>query len=226
MSSLQIPVKIEDVESILDTEFEADFSQVSFDNISKEKQLDTAFLYFRNTGFSFKPDFSKCTDQQIADVLKTYITTEYDVPNKYLQLLWIKLVLHKANADVEDDILSAEQTNNVAEILKDLVDELASFILSLPVYGLVLLAKDGKYVDDGSFDRSNFSEFKTNLYNILKDEAIEETLQILQIEDVGIKAKFYNIYFQKDNAALSEVMKNIQQFGLLYEIFKVANNEQ
>ena len=226
MSSLQIPVKIEDVESILDKEFDADFSNVAFDTISKEKQLDTAFLYFRNTGFKFKPDFTKCSDEKIAEVLKTYITTEYDVPNKYLQLLWLTLVLSKVNATIDNSILTQQQIVHIADILKDLVDELSSFIVSLPIFGLMLLAKDRKYVDDGSFARSNFSEFNTNLYNILNDEMLEDVLQALQTANIDAKAKFYNIYFQQDNVQLVGAVKNIQQFGLLYEIFKVASNEQ
>lgn len=225
MNSLSIPIKLEDAEHYLGKEIEVDFSKIEFGNISKEKQLNTAFLYFRNTGFDFKPDFSNCTNEQIANILKVYLTTEYDVPNKYFQLLWLKLVLHKVDVDVNDGILSYSQTAYISEMLSSLVDELMTFILSLPIYAVLLLAKDEKYADSKNFDESCYSEFGINLYNILQDEQLEEVLQILQIESPETKTKFYRNYFKKDNLGLVEAVKNIHQFGLLYEIFKATNIE-
>ena len=124
MNSLQIPVKIEDVESILDKEFDADFSNISFDGIPAEKQVETAFLYFRNTGFKFRPDFTKCSNQRIADVLETYLKTEYDVPNKYLQMAWLQLLFRQVDEDFVNELVSDEQLDAVEDILKPLIEEL------------------------------------------------------------------------------------------------------
>ena len=214
MKSYQIPLKIEEIEQVLDTEFLVDFNNICFDGIPEEKQIETAFLYFRNTGFNFKPDFSKCSIEKIADILETYICTEYDVQNNWLQTIWLQLVLEQIGAEIiECNILSEDQISQLGKLLKNLVTELASFIISLPVYSLSLIKSN--YANDGSINRTNFSEFGINLYNILQNDLLEEILVHLQLNNQMLLPKFYNIYFQKNNTQLNDIVKNIKQFSLL-----------
>ena len=225
MHKFSIPVDIADVEKVLDDGFIADFSKIKFDRISDDQQLNTAFLYFRNTGFNFIPDFSNCNIQRIAEILETYLSSEYDVPNIYLENIWLILVLRRFKA--EHDIstkLSEESLVQLDDLLAEYIDELVVFINSLPAFGLFIDEKLRSIVLDGSLQRTNFSKFGANLYNILSNEkfnAVIATIQSCNYDTV----KFYNMYFTEDNVNLIKIIRNISTFGILSEIIGLINEQ-
>jgi hypothetical protein len=77
MINTGLPYKLEEITEISETGAAVDMSDVNFPGIDDDKQIATALIFLRNTGFkNVSLDFSKCDYETKCKYLTEYLTSE------------------------------------------------------------------------------------------------------------------------------------------------------
>lgn len=216
-----LPFNISELESLRELEsIEVDMSKPNFpENLDPIK---TSFIYMRNIGFhNLKQDFSGLTKEDKFKYLEQYISTNIDISDYCLPLIytWGSIIADFYNEEMS--ILTEQETKEFVESHKDLIDQIRNFIISLPVYAMYRFKHEELYTLD-DIEHSDYDGFGPNLYTILK--YLDISLVIFQINIENTSPVFYDKYFTVENNQLMEVIETTPMMAALNALATSEDN--
>lgn len=216
-----MPFAIDELETLREQEvLEVDMSKPNFpENLDPIK---TSFIYMRNIGFhNLKQDFSGLAKEDKFKYLEQYISTNIDISDYCLPLIytWGSIIADFYNEELS--ILTEQETKEFVESHKELIDQIRKFVVSLPVYAMYRFKHEGCYTLD-DIEHSDYNGFGPNLYTVLS--YLDLSLVIFQTSEENLSPVFYDKYFTVENNQLMEVIENTPMMAALNALATSEDN--
>lgn len=208
-----LPYNMSEMEEIKNNGAIVDMSDIKFPGIPKDKIQRTAFIFFRNTGFNVKLDFSKCTFEEKEAFLIAYLTENLDVKPSEFATSYIKIFNRLIGNDINIEcILLDEEIDQFIKNHEELLSKLFQFINSLPVFALFYFSLNDKAYTLSDIERSDENIINDNFYYIISRD---EFISIFD-NDAGVAPLFYTQLFTFENTKLLQAVQSLPFFSILH----------
>ena len=212
-----LPYNNQDLGFIQQNSAFVDMSSINFPNIKKEKQIETALIYLRNTNFNVQYDFSKCSFQQKKNFLIQYFTNNYILNIPQLNNTWMYILLYVNGYKNEynyECILNKEQLNSFLQIYQQLIITIIQVIISLPVF-LTLNITEVKI--NNNINQNNQFFINNNIINLFE----YQDFILLYENAMSLESLNFTKIFKRQNNQLFNAINNKLPFG--YIIYGLLN---
>lgn len=202
-----------------------DFSCVTFSKDYQEN-VSTAFIYLRNIDFCGTIDFSNLTYEQKSLVLLSYIKRDLkDLMIKQLDHAIFRSFFPNVVHRDEWSLFSEDESMRFHHDNKAILDEIRSFIVSVPLYVMSLDT-------NGDLDRTfvgitHTDEIPTSyecILTLLKYNYSDALCITNQGED-RIEPRFYDRVFRYENGTLADIVRNSLYSRIYRNIISIATND-
>ena len=217
----KIPFDITQLQTIQQNGAIVNISDINFQHINSDKQIDTALIYIQNTKTDITFIFNQNSFLQKEQFLIKYITLNYIINSKQFTDTWLTILFHLENKNIsfKQNILTHNQILLFLNKNKSLCQSLLNVILSFPYFYIKVMQKQKCVYNLPQKDEYTF--FNNNIINFLKYQ------QIIDLFNVNLelyKPKDYTKIFNNYNIDLFNAIVNNELFGCI--IYGMLNNKQ
>lgn len=196
-----LPYKFEDMVEIGDNGAIVDMSILNFDNIDKDKRVEAAYIFLRNTSFkNIHLDFSNCDYDMKSQYLTTYIHSDIFVKNSELAEELSNIMLDYYNIADEtrrDGVFTEEERAKFISDNPETWSRISSVLISIMAYLVIRLIRYSKLDESMTSFEIRETDISANVFNILQFSEVFRILAQITSEDTPIY--FYdNLFSQKD----------------------------
>lgn len=191
-----------------------------------DENINTAFIYLRNIDYVGMLDFSDYTYEQKELVVMKYI--ERDIQELSLKQLDDSIMRFFCNCQVAEaygvsSIFTDEEIQIFISKHKSLLQDIESFMLSIPLYILSL----GKEQTDASYDYSKVKHcdkklvFYQAVLSLIGNRCFNILLLTLSLDrKYGGEKLFYDAYFSYGNQVLADLVSKTTFSKLYAEVYR------
>lgn len=201
-------------------------SDIKFQHLPDEKQIQTALIYIQNTNVDIEFIFNQSTYLIKQQFLIKYLTKKYICNIQQFVETWITILFNYQNKKIflQKNILSQQEITLFIQKNQQICKQLLQVILSLPQFYISSL----NALIDSSIEKNTEIYFNNNIINLIKYNCI------LQLYDIDFtKYQYYNytkIFYPSNFNLHSAIIDNTPIatiiFGLLHDkqlINKILN---
>lgn len=206
-----LPYRMEEITEIAQNGAVVNMDSLSFPTIPEDKQISTAFIFLRNTGFPLVSlDFSRCSYEKKEAYLQEYLETDMLVKYEEFSDTVIAVLdsLFFQNTGNMESFLVSEECQKFISRNKKLLLKLLQFLASVPVYALYRLKLNGE-----AYSLSDIPETEVkigiNYLNLLS----YEDMQYIMFH-TGLEPLFYTKIFTEDNNELFSAL-SVNGLGIM-----------
>lgn len=227
MNYLTLPLDISSIENI---DFENNIIDMS-DLRFPDNKIRSAFIFIRNADLDMNFDFSKCSYETKEEFVLMYIKGNINVKLPIIRDTLIDIIISKyTNENIIIGIFTRDEINKFINDNIDLVNELCTLVISLPILGVYHYSKSDSSISnminfDNEFEYTNYDEINFNNFSFLTEsELFTVLIQII----TDYTPKFYSKYFDGvDQIAIARINSNLPIINLLNIFFapeEIQNN--
>lgn len=210
-----LPYDIDLMNNIAEHGAIVDMSSLKFPGIDKDKQIYTALIFLKNTGFDVTLDFSQCSFKEKEEYLLLYLQKDVSIKNPEFAKTWIEILLTELTLEIEmQGFLAPEEIKLFIKRNQDsYISNIKSFIASLPVYAMYRYYLNDKAYTLNDIKHSDYSQISNNICKLfaMYPEEIMFIFSTIEKEPV-----FYEKLFTVENNELFDSLQNLPFFQLLY----------
>ena len=217
-----LPYNMGDMDEIKNNGAIVDMSDIQFPNITADKNQRTTFIFFRNTGFDVKLDFSSCSFEEKEAFLLAYLTENIDVKQSEFVKSYIKILNRAVGNDINVEcILTDVEIEQFVKKNYAFITSILKFINSLPVFAMFYFSLNGEVYDMEDFEKTDENIINDNFYYVISaDEAIT-----LFDHELQIPPMFYNQLFTFENEKLFHAVQKLPFFSILHGLCTTDTSE-
>lgn len=212
MKRTGLPYDMGEMDEIKNNGAIVDMSDINFPGIPTEKIQRTTFIFFRNTGFDVKLDFSKCSYKDKEAFLLAYLNENIDVKQSEFATSYTKILNYAAGNNINTDCILTDQ--EIVEFIKsnsELVTTLLQFSISLPVFAMFYFSLNAEVYDLSDFKKTD-NTINDNFLHVITTEGFISLLD----NEVNVEPLFYNKLFTFENEKLLAAVQTLPFFSILY----------
>jgi hypothetical protein len=208
-----LPYDMSQMDDIKNNGAIVDMSDIKFPGIPVEKIPRTAFIFFRNTGFDVKLDFSKCSFEQKELFLTDYLVYNIDVKLSEFATSYVKILNRFIGNDIDVEcILTNEEIDLFIENHNKDIHTLLQFFMSLPIFTMFYFSLNGEGYSLDDIEKTDQDFINDNLYHIIETDGFV----VLYDNELEIQPLFYEKLFTFDNPKLLQAVEKLPFFSILH----------
>lgn len=211
MLKTRIPYDIERIEEIRERGAIADMSAPDFPGIADDRQLRTAMVFLRNTGFDVKLDFSACDYDEKRDYLLLYLQEKIEIRYKEFSDTWTRIIMEALGLESgRPSILAEDEIARFISENREYIRHVINFIYSLALYAMYRYSLNGKAYGMEGFKTSDADDISANICYVLESP---ETIMVYSMEDEPV---FYTKLYRVENNKLFDALQKLPFMSLLF----------
>ena len=202
-----------------------DFSNVNFSG-NYQENVNTAFIYLRNIDFCGEIDFSHLSYEQKRTILTSYIRRDLkDLTIHQLDLAIFHMFFPSVGSHVGYGFFDNDEESRFAHDNKDILDEIMTFIVSIPLYVMSLDENDIVDRTDGAIRHTDEIPASYECILGLLKYNYADAMCIMNQGEGRIEPKFYDRLFRYENGTLADIVKNSLYSHIYRNILSIATND-
>ena len=208
-----LPYDIKEMETIAEEGAIVDMNQLNFPGIEGLKEnIDTSFIFLRNTGFPVTLDYTKCDYEKKEQYLLSYLQTNIENDQDILDTTWLAICsryVHMKNNF--ESILSDKECDDFIVAHKTFVHDITRYTKSIPVFALYMVSLDNKEISLADIERIKEAPAGKNVNNLF----FADRLGSLAAHEDNVAPAMYEDVFRKDNYELTDRISSSYLFTVL-----------
>lgn len=200
MKNIILPVEYEELSK---EDYNIDMSISNFP-VDNDKQVYTTFIFIRNMSLKGPFDFTGCTYYRKTEFLMLYMTGNINLYIDTIIQTWISIISYDIVDTHVESILSPEETKYFINEHQDLICELRTITISIPVCAVMEYRKITGLNVMNDIDVSDFND--VNINNFLNMTKFEEFNNLIFFIN-GMEPKFYTKYFNMNTSSYHRISK-------------------
>lgn len=217
-----LPYDMNVMEEIKENGAIVDMSDIKFPGIPADKVQRTTFIFFRNTGFDVKLDFSNCSFEEKEQFLIAYLLERIDVKQTEFATSYVKILNRAVGNDIDVEcIMTNEEIDRFIENYKDDISDFLQFAVSLPLFAMYYFSLNNQAYDMSEFEHTDDDKFSDNFYHIISTDGFIALFD----HDITLPPLFYDKLFTFENHKLLEAIQNLPFFAILHGLCTTSTED-
>lgn len=208
-----LPYDIKEMEKIAEEGAIVDMNQLNFPGIEGLKEnIDTSFIFLRNTGFPVTLDYTKCDYEKKEQYLLSYLQTNIENDQEILDTTWLAICSRYVQMKNDfESILSDKECNDFIVAHKTFVHNVTRYTKSIPIFALYMVSLDNKEISLADIECIKEAPARKNINNLF----FADRLGSLAAHEDNIAPAMYEDVFRKDNYELTDRISSSYLFTVL-----------